>query len=96
MPINDYKPDGYNENMATFARWARPARVYVQGGQPGDYMIWLDVDGIETILGIGQPNDAITEALGRLDELKQQATQRLAELMAMRGDQRPTIATGSK
>lgn len=90
MALEDLRPDGFTEHMDTYARWSRRAKVYAQGMHHGEYAIWLTVaGGTEIMLGIGQPEDVLAEAVGRIDELRQQARGSLAELMEMVGDKRP-------
>ena len=97
MALEDLRPAGFTEAMQTFARWSRRAKVYAQGMWSGEYAIWLRIDGsAEIMLGIGQPEDVLLEALGRLDELKQQAENSLIELMQMKHDRRPPAAPNSE
>lgn len=62
MSLKSLKPEGFNENMHSYARWTRPARIYAQGMGIKDAMVWLSIDGFQTAIGYGDPDAALAEA----------------------------------
>ena len=62
MSLKYLEPEGFNENMHSYARWTRPARIYVQGMGIKDAMVWLSIDGFQTAIGYGDPDEALAEA----------------------------------
>ena len=55
MALKDLEPEGFNDTMRHYAHMTRPARMYVQGFVLGECGVWLGVDGVQTIIGYGDP-----------------------------------------
>ena len=73
MAIEDLKPEGFSDEHATYARWTLRPRATAQGMWGGTYALWLDIESAgRTLIGHGYPEDALREALAKLDELKAQ------------------------
>lgn len=87
MAIADLKPEGFEDAHAIYARWTLRPSATAQGMWAGKYALWLEIESAgKTLLGYGYPEDALQEALAKLDELKAQATKSLADLRAAAGD----------
>lgn len=87
MAISDLKPEGFEDAHAVYARWTLRPSATAQGMWAGKYALWLEIDSAgKTLLGYGYPEDALQEALAKLDELKAQVTKSLADLRAAAGD----------
>ena len=87
MSIADLKPEGFEDAHAIYARWTLRPSATASGMWAGKYALWLEIDSAgKTLLGHGYPEDALQEALAKLDELKAQVTKSLAALRAAAGD----------
>lgn len=62
MSLKSLEPEGFNEDMHSYARWTRPARMYAQGIGSKDATVWLSIDGFQTAIGYGDPDEALAEA----------------------------------
>lgn len=62
MALKDLEPEGFNDTMRHYAHMTRPARMYVQGFALRECGVWLGVDGVQTIIGYGDPDTALAEA----------------------------------
>lgn len=62
MALKDLEPEGFNDTMRAYARMTRQARMYVQGFALSECGVWLGVDGVQTIIGYGDPDTALAEA----------------------------------
>lgn len=62
MSLEELAPEGFNEGMRSYALMTRPARMYVQGFALSECGVWLDVDGVHTMIGYGEPDSALAEA----------------------------------
>lgn len=79
MSIEDLKPEGFTEHMATYANLVKPWRMYVQGFALRDVGVWLRVAGSETMLGFGDPDSALAEAEGRLEAMLVDVRRQIAD-----------------
>lgn len=92
MAIEDLKPEGFSDEHATYARWTLRPRATAQGMWGGTYALWLDIESAgRTLIGHGYPEDALREALAKLDELKAQVTESLERLRAANGELPPNV-----
>lgn len=62
MALKDMEPAGFDDGMRAYALWTRPGRMYVQGFALRDCGVWLSVDGVQTMIGYGDPDTALAEA----------------------------------
>ena len=62
MALSDLAPEGFDDSMRAYALWTRPGRMYVQGFALRECGVWLDVDGVHTMIGYGDPDTALAEA----------------------------------
>lgn len=70
MSVQDMQPQGWDESFRFYASRSRPVRTYTQGSAAGgNVTIWLTIDGMQTAIGYGPPQDAVIEASTRLYEL---------------------------
>lgn len=90
MPIADLKPEGFKDAHATYARWTLKPSLTAQGMFGGKYALWLEIESAgRTLLGYGLPEEALQEALGTLDALRDQVTQSLKCLRTANGELPP-------
>lgn len=68
MSIEDMKPEGFTDHMRTYANFVKPWRTYVQGMALRECAVWLNVGGVETMIGFGEPDAALAEAEAALTE----------------------------
>lgn len=62
MALKDIAPEGFDDSMRAYALMTRPGRMYVQGFALRECGVWLDVDGVQTMIGFGDPDTALAEA----------------------------------
>ncbi len=97
MAIEDLKPVGFRAEHATYARWTLRPRATAQGMYGGTYALWLEIDSAgKTMIGHGYPEDALREALAKLDDLKAQVTESLERLRAANGELQPNTGLDPK
>lgn len=90
MAIEDLKPEGFKDAHAIYARWTLRPSATAQGMWGGKYALWLEIDSAgTTLIGHGYPEEALREALAKLDELKDQVTQSLENLRIACGELPP-------
>lgn len=70
MSIKDLKPKGLTDMGIQYARMTQEPHVYAQGGAPGMVVIWLAIGDLETMIGEGEPEAAIDEAMQLLESLR--------------------------
>jgi hypothetical protein len=61
MGIERPKPNGFDEHMRWFAHETREGKMYVQGLAQRECGVWLSVDGVQTLIGYGEPDEALKE-----------------------------------
>ena len=61
MSLESLKPEGWDESMRIYSQWARPATMYVQGFFDS-VGVWLSIEGFQTLIGHGLPDEALAEA----------------------------------
>lgn len=90
MPIADLKPEGFEDAHATYARWTLKPSATAQGMWGGKYALWLEIESAgQTLLGYGLPEEALQEALAKLDALKTEVAHNLDALRAAKGELPP-------
>ncbi|HQV49098.1 MAG TPA: hypothetical protein PLF10_07425 [Dokdonella sp.] len=62
MSIKELEPDGFDEAARAYASMTKPADVYVQGMALRHVAVWLRIDGVHTMIGFGEPDEALREA----------------------------------
>ena len=62
MALKDIAPEGFDDSMRAYALMTRPGRMYVQGFALRECGVWLVVDGVNTMIGYGDPDTALAEA----------------------------------
>lgn len=62
MALKDMAPEGFDDSMRWYAHVTRPGRMYVQGFALRECCVWLSVDGVQTMIGLGEPDEALAEA----------------------------------
>jgi len=81
MSLEDFKPAGFTDEMRHYAHMTRPGRMYVQGFGLRDIGVWLDVDGVHTLIGYGTTDEALAEAeawtADQLDKVRKDIAARL-------------------
>jgi hypothetical protein len=88
MPIADLKPEGFDDAHATYARWTLRPSVTPQGMWGGKYALWLEIESAgRTLLGYGLPDEALREALEKLDDLKTELAHNLDALRIAKGEE---------
>lgn len=70
--IEDLKPDGWDDTFRTFAEKTRPIRCYTQGMFGGTVAVWIEIDGLKTLIGYGDYPTAKAEATARMLDLIEQ------------------------
>lgn len=63
MSIKDLEPEGFIDAFRTYARITNPADMYVQGMDHTHVAVWLRIrGGTDTMIGYGDPDEALSEA----------------------------------
>lgn len=62
MSIKDLEPDGFDDAARAYASMTKPADMYVQGIALRQTAVWLRIDGTHTMIGFGEPDEALQEA----------------------------------
>lgn len=70
MSVKDLKPEGLDDVAIQYARMTLEPRVYAQGMARGNLVVWLAIGGLETMIGEGEPEAAIDEAMKLLESLR--------------------------
>ena len=80
MALKDMAPEGFDDHMRWYAHVTRDGRMYVQGFALRECGVWLSVDGVQTLIGFGEPDDALAEAEAwateQLAKIRQQIEER--------------------
>jgi hypothetical protein len=92
MALSEIAPEGFDDGMRAYALMTRPGRLYVQGFAPRECGVWLSVDGVQTLIGFGEPDDALAEAEAwakeQLEKVRRQIEDRKRCMSSNAGDQR--------
>jgi len=62
MSLKDMEPDGFSDAHRWYAHVTREGWMYVQGFALRECAVWLSVDGVQTMIGYGDPDTALAEA----------------------------------
>jgi hypothetical protein len=62
MSIETIKPAGFDKAMRAYADLVKPWDMYVQGIASIECAVWLRVNGVNTMIGCGSPDEALAEA----------------------------------
>lgn len=80
MSIKELEPDGFDEADRAYASMTKPADMYVQGMALRHVTVWLRIDGTQTMIGFGDPDEALREAeawaAAQLDKVRAQINER--------------------
>lgn len=80
MALKDMAPEGFDDSMRWYAHATRDGRMYVQGFELRECGVWLSVDGVQTLIGFGEPDEALAEAEAwaaeQLAKIRQQIEER--------------------
>ena len=80
MALKDMAPEGFDDRMRWYAHVTRDGRMYVQGFALRECGVWLSVDGVQTLIGFGEPDEALAEAEAwaaeQLAKIRQQIEER--------------------
>lgn len=80
MPLSELKPDGFCDEMQHYAVMTRAADMYVQGFALRQCGVWLRVDGGgSTLIGYGDPDEALAEAEAWATQQLSKVRQQIAE-----------------
>jgi len=79
MSLKAMKPDGFDDAMRWYAHVTRPGRMYVQGFALRECGVWLSVDGVQTMIGFGEPDIALSEAEAWAAEQLEKVREQIAE-----------------
>lgn len=80
MALKDIEPEGFDESMRAYALMTRPCVMYTQRFALRECAVWISVDGVQTMIGYGDPDTALAEAQawadGQLAKVRQQIAER--------------------
>ena len=80
MALKDMAPEGFDDRMRWYAHVTRDGRMYVQGFALRECGVWLSVDGVQTLIGFGEPDEALAAAEAwaaeQLAKIRQQIEER--------------------
>jgi hypothetical protein len=62
MSVKDLEPPGFTAQMRHHGARTKAWTVYVQGLSARDCGVWLSIDGTQTLIGYGTPDEALAEA----------------------------------
>ena len=62
MSIAELKPDVFLDEHRAYADLVKPWQMYVQGVALRECAVWIDVGGVKTMIGFGDPDSAMAEA----------------------------------
>jgi len=81
MSVQELKPEGLDDLGLHYAQMTLRPRVFAQGASRGNIVVWLAIGGLETMIGEGEPEAAIAEAMKLLESLRDNVRPQVAALL---------------